>query len=273
MLGSVTLIDKERFLQKTERHDQPEGFSREDVMPDQEVMLAKYTRREFREAMEAGRFQAALIPTGSIEQHLEHLAMENDMATVTHIARHAAKSLYPKVIVSVPMAIGISEHHMNHKGTMSAKPGGWLAVLFDAVESLARHGVKNILILNGHGGNTEPIKGAMQQWWLYFKLNVPGLNLNFCSYWDLIPRDFLEKHMKPRVVPGHAREFETALALALFPENVRQEAMHDQPEKDPLEASAEKGRLIAEEAVFQVVHFLQGMMGGRIRPPELKHYP
>ncbi|MDH4266973.1 MAG: creatininase family protein [Deltaproteobacteria bacterium] len=242
-------------------------------MPQQEVMLAKLTRREFREAMETGKFQTAIIPTGSNEQHLEHLAMEHDLASATYIAREAARRLYPMVIVSVPMAIGISEHHMNHKGTISAKPGSWLAVLFDAVESLARHGVKNILILNGHGGNTKPIEGIINQWWLFFKMNAPGLNLNFCSYWDLIPRDFLETHMKTKVIPGHAREFETSLALALFPENIRYDAMHDQVEKDPLEATAETGRLFAQEAVRQVAAFVQGMMDGRIRPPELKHYP
>ncbi|MCX5909372.1 MAG: creatininase family protein [Deltaproteobacteria bacterium] len=242
-------------------------------MADQEVMLAKLTRREFREATEAKKFQAAIIPVGSNEQHSEHLAMEHDIASAAYIAREAAKSLYPKVIVSMPIAIGISEHHMHHKGTVSAKPGSWLAVLFDAVESLARHGVKNILILNGHGGNTEPLQGAIQQWWRYFKNTAPGLNLHFCSYWDLIPKDLLEKHMKTREIPGHAKEFETSLALALFPENVRHEAMHDQADKDPLEATAEKGWLFAKEGVLQVAHFLEGTTNGRIRPPEFKYFP
>ena len=111
-------------------------------MPDQEVMLGKLTRREFRQAIESGKFFTAIVAIASNEQHLEHLAMEHDLASVTHIAREAAKRLYPQVIVTVPMAVGISEHHMIHKGTISARPGGWLAVLFDVVESLVRHGVK-----------------------------------------------------------------------------------------------------------------------------------
>ena len=108
----------------------------------EQVLLAKLTRREFREALERGEFQTAIIPVGSNEQHLEHLAMEHDTASSTHVAVEAAKRLYPQVIVNVPMAVGISEHHMVHKGTVTAKPGSWLAVLFDAVESLVRHGVK-----------------------------------------------------------------------------------------------------------------------------------
>lgn len=79
--------------------------------------------------------------------------------------------------------------------------------------------------------------------------------------------------MKTRIVPGHAKEFETSLALALFPGNVRRDAMDEQADKDPLEATVEKGRIFATEAVAQVAHFVKEMMDGKIRPPELKYYP
>ncbi len=242
-------------------------------MPDQEVMLGKLTRREFRQAIESGKFFTAIVGIASNEQHLEHLAMEHDLASVTYIAREAAKRLYPQVIVTVPMAVGISEHHMIHKGTISARPGGWLAVLFDVVESLVRHGVKNVLIFNGHGGNSLPVMGVMDQWRYYLKSNAPGVNLQFCSYWELIPREFLLQHMETDVIPGHAKEFETAIGLALFPENVRREPMQDQADKDPLLATADKGRLYVEEAIRQTVDHLKAMMDGRIRSPELKQFP
>lgn len=59
------------------------------------------------------------------------------------------------------------------------------------------------------------------------------------------------------------REFETSLALALFPENIRYDAMHDQMEKDPLEAPAEKGRLFAQEAVRAGCGIRAGDDGGK----------
>jgi creatinine amidohydrolase len=242
-------------------------------MPQQEVMLSKLTRREFREGMESGKFKTAIICVGSNEQHSEHLAMEHDLASVTYIAQEAAKRVYPRVIVTVPMAVGISEHHMHHKGTISAEPGGWLAVLFDVVKSLAHHGVKNILIFNGHGGNTLPIMGVMDQMRYYLKSSAPGVNLQFCSYWDLIPRDFLLKHMETEIIPGHAKEFETSIGLALFPENVRQDIMPLMEDKDPLLATAEKGWAFIEEAIRQTVDYLKGMMDGRIHQPELKYFP
>ena len=60
-----------------------------------QVLLAKLTRREFREALARGEFQTAIVPVGSNEQHLEHLAMEHDIASATHVAVAAAERLYP----------------------------------------------------------------------------------------------------------------------------------------------------------------------------------
>ena len=62
----------------------------------EEVMLQKYTRREFREALEEGKFRTAIIPTGSIEQHLEHLPMEHDIASSTWVAREVALRMVPR---------------------------------------------------------------------------------------------------------------------------------------------------------------------------------
>ena len=242
-------------------------------MPTQEVMLSKMTRREFREGIEGGKFSTAIICVASLEQHSEHLAMEHDLESVVHIAREAAERLYPQIMVAVPMAVGISEHHMHHKGTLSAKPGGWLSVLYDVVESMVRHEVKNVLIFNGHGGNTLPVMGTIDQMRYCIKPKAPGVNLQFCSYWDLIPRDFLLKHMATDIIPGHAKEFETAIGLALFPENVRKEVMTGMTDKDPLLATAEKGRLFVEEAIRNTVEYLQKMINGQIRMPELKYFP
>lgn len=242
-------------------------------MSHQEVMLSKLTRREFREGIESGKFRSAIICVGSVEQHSEHLAMEHDIASVTHIAQEAAKQLYPQVIVTAPIAVGISEHHMHHKGTISSGASGWLGVVFDVTESLIRHGIKNVLILNGHGGNTAPINGVITSWRYNLKNSTPDANLQFCSYWDLIPKDFLLEHMETDIIPGHAKEFETSIGLFLFPENVRREIMPLIEDKDPLLGTEKKGRVFIEEAIQQTVNYMKEMMSGRIRQPELKHFP
>lgn len=229
-------------------------------MADKEVRIENLTRREFREALARGEYQAGIIPTGSIEQHLEHLPMGHDINHSTAIAEEVARRLHPRVIVSVPMAVGISEHHMVHQGTVTAKPGSWLAVLFDSVESLIRHGVKNVLILNGHGGNEPPVYGMIRQWQLYFRASHPDANVQFQSYWNL-SREDAERVCEARV-PGHAGEYETSTAYALFPDGIRHDAMNDQEVKQPLAASLEKGEKLVEAAVSRTVEYLEGMMAG-----------
>ena len=56
-----------------------------------EFRLQKFTRREFREARAAGKFDVAIVATGSIEQHLEHLAFEQDIASSTRVAELTAE--------------------------------------------------------------------------------------------------------------------------------------------------------------------------------------
>ncbi|MEZ4862620.1 MAG: creatininase family protein [Caldilineaceae bacterium] len=232
-------------------------------MSSQPIILGKLTRREFRAALAAGKYQAAIIPTGSIEQHLEHLAMEYDIRAATYLAEQVAQQLYPQVIVATPMQIGISEHHMIHKGSLTAKPGSWSSVLFDAVESLTRHGIKNIFILNGHGGNEAPMYGMIRQWQLYFQSVDPNINVQFHSYWNL-SRAEAEQHCKGRV-PGHAQEYETAMALAICPENVRHDAMQEQEDKQPLDATAEQGQILVDAAIRAVKQFIAEMLQGEHR--------
>ena len=55
-----------------------------------EVRLWKLTRCMVRQALEAGRIKGAILPTGSTEQHNEHLAMEHDTASALHVSMLAS---------------------------------------------------------------------------------------------------------------------------------------------------------------------------------------
>ncbi len=87
---------------------------------DNRVLLAKHTRREFRQRMESGELKACIIPVAATEQHLEHLAMEHDFSSVMHVAVEVAKKLDPQADVAPSLRIGISEHHIRHQGTLTA---------------------------------------------------------------------------------------------------------------------------------------------------------
>jgi creatinine amidohydrolase len=231
-------------------------------MPPPEVLLRKHTRRELRTRMERGELQACIVPVAAVEQHLEHLAMEHDWASVTHIAVHVAERLRPRVLVAEGLLTGISEHHMRHPGTLSLRPGTFLAVVHDLIDSVVRAGFKHVLVLNGHGGNTVPLRSNWDQ-----LLRLFQVNLHFLPYWEVLGAEdakLLEGGQRlPDDLPGHAQEFETSFALAAFPANVRTDMWRDQPDPRPALATAEKGRELIARIVERVAAYVEDMIEGR----------
>src|SRR5919106_3264677 len=154
------------------------------------VLLWESTRKEFREAVEGNTLKAMIVPTGSTEQHNEHLAMINDTASVTLVAQQAALALHPQVMVATPVPVGISPHWMDRKGTLTLRKETFLAVVYEVCESLATHGVKRILILNGHGGNVAPLRESVED----FRKKL-GIRMRAHSYWDAYSPETIKKYM------------------------------------------------------------------------------
>ncbi len=184
------------------------------------VRMWENTRKEFREAVESGALKAVILPTGSTEQHNEHLEMFHDTASVTLVAELAALRMYPGVLVATPVPVGISPHWMDRKGTLTLSQETFLAVVYEICASLKTHGVRNILVLNGHGGNEQPLMEALPG----FREKL-GINLDCQSYWAAYSPEVVRKYMASNRCPGHAAEFETSFAMAAFPERIHWEGV------------------------------------------------
>jgi creatinine amidohydrolase len=119
--------------------------------------------------------------------------------------------------------------------------------VFDICESLKTHGVKNILILNGHGGNVGPLKESVPE----FRKKL-GIKVDMNSYWDAYTPEIKKKYMESGVAPGHAGEFETSFAMAAFPERVHWEGVDYEKAKSRLHildpASAKQEEQFAKDA-------------------------
>lgn len=235
--------------------------------------LGQLTRREFRTRIESGELQGCIIPLGAIEQHLEHLAMEHDWRSVTLVAERIAARLAPRVVIASGLMAGISEHHMRHAGTLSLRPGTFLAVVADLIDSVVRAGFRHVLVLNGHGGNIAPCRGV----WDQFE-RLAGVNVHFLSYWDVLTeqdaRELLRSgHRLPQDLPGHAQEFETSIALAVFPENVRTEMWKDQADQKPSLATAATGEAFLARIEDRVAAYLAEMLDGKRVKPAPEYFP
>ncbi|ACB86127.1 creatininase family protein [Natranaerobius thermophilus] len=198
-----------------------------------------------------------LLPVGSIEQHGPHLPIDNDIyiarALAKKIAEEAKQSMNISIGIGASMPVGYSQHHMEFPGTVSFRKETYKMVLKDIIHSYYHHGITDILLINGHGGNGEIIKETLTE----IKENSNGPNnspnnvsnkvpnklpnnvpsnektnlLDIFNYWNAIKEQ--GGHLLETQFFCHACEGETSFAEALDQRVLRDElidALSQNPE-------------------------------------------
>lgn len=124
-----------------------------------EVEWARLKAQDLRQL--ANENAVVILPIASIEQHGPHLPVMTDTRLGQEVAVRAARKAYDTrpVVVTPVVWSGLSEHHMPFGGTLILSHETFRRVIRDLVEALVRHGFRDILISNSHGGNVI----AMQQ--------------------------------------------------------------------------------------------------------------
>ena len=166
------------------------------------------------------RLKAVIVPVGSIEQHGPHLPLACDTIGAYKLSLEVAKRFDESILVLPPIYYGVSEHHMDFPGTITISPSTLIALLCEICRSLRRHGVRKVIIINGHGGNVPALSIAMRR-----IREEEGIEAVLINPWELIG-DVIEETIESDVW-GHACEFETSLALVQMPELVRAEKIVD----------------------------------------------
>src|ERR1700761_9442318 len=197
-----------------------------------EVEWARLTGPEIRAV--AGRPDAlAVLPIGSLEQHGPHLPVITDTASASAAAVRAARMVAAQIPVLVLPGLwtGMSEHHLPFGGTISLNFNELQGVLRGVVRSLRAIGFARLLIVNGHGGNVEPLAVAARELAHEF-----GLPVIACTPWYLT-RARISEIAETKETPAHACEGETSIMMAITPDLVRvdkfDEAVRQRPDPVP----------------------------------------
>ncbi len=186
------------------------------------VLLAEMTREQIKRAAPNA---IAVLPTAAIEQHGPHMAILTDTLLCGTVAQRAAEQAADKVQVLVAPVIcyGNSHHHRPFAGVLSLSSATFMAAVTDILEGLALSGFRKLIVLNGHGGNTDSNAVVGLDF-----VNRLGHDVSIVTgaYWDIARSALVEQGLVPNAqIPGHAGRFETSMVLGLRPELVDPEGM------------------------------------------------
>ena len=104
--------------------------------------------------------QRAVLPLGSTEQH-GYLSLCVDMILAERVAIDAAKTI--NVPVYPTINYGFTPSFVDYPGTVSLRLSTLCALMCDILDHMVRAGFRQIVIVNGHGGN-GPAHGAILEW-------------------------------------------------------------------------------------------------------------
>lgn len=99
----------------------------------------------------------AVLPVAAVEQHGPHLPVSVDASINAGILARTLEILPPELpVLALPMqSVGCSVEHIRYPGTLTSTPETLIALWTDIGESVARAGVRKLVLLNSHGGQPQ----------------------------------------------------------------------------------------------------------------------
>jgi creatinine amidohydrolase len=172
-----------------------------------------------------------ILPVGVVEEHGAHLPLGLDSLAAEIYAAAAAPHLEREgfeVLVAPTIPYGVARAAIDFPGTLSLEPETLRALLVDVGRSLARHGLKRQVFLNGHrdlvhmraldeARDTLMAEKAAEVLCVGFTSDP---NVTAACYREGVPE--LSQSARPDR-EGHGGEWETSLALFSCPELVNRE--------------------------------------------------
>ncbi len=263
----------------------------------------KLTWPEINDAVELGK--VCIVPCGAVEQHGPHLPLDVDIVCPTGIALGAGRQAPASLLVLPTVCYGYTGHVMDFPGTINTDFEHFMHQVLDITKSLAYHGFKKIVLLNGHGSNMPNLDLVAR------RTNLEtDAECVLTAWWNLltVDKDFLPGWRESKFPGGcaHACELETSVYMYLDGDNVRTDEIKDgvisfNEEHSPFHwvdlfgagpatiiswtssysetgvlgepelATAEKGRRAYEEAVKQLVRFVAYFKDRPLDPRRDRH--
>ena len=192
------------------------------------------TAADFRDAITRAQ-GTCLLPIGIMEKHGPHLPLGNDLLNVRYASLNAAQQEY--AVVFPEYYFGQIFEAKHQPGTVAYSRGLQLQLLQETTDEMARNGCKKIIIVNGHGGNTNLLTFFAQS-----QLEAPH---DYVVYVQGFARSGPgePKHKSDPAGDQHAGESETSVSMIARPDLVHLD-------RAPRESGADQARVKLPQGLY-----------------------
>ncbi len=165
----------------------------------------------------------AILPVAAIEQHGPHLPLSTEAVINEGIVNRtlAVLSEPPTVLVMPALIVGESLEHLDYPGTLSVSTETLLAFWMDVGHSVARTGLRKLVVFNSHGGQIPLVDILAVR--LRWELDMLVVRANYFAFGT--PTDLFETSELEHGI--HGGEVESSLMLYLRPDLVRVDALEN----------------------------------------------
>jgi len=163
-----------------------------------------------------------IIPLGIIEKHGPHLPIGTDLYEARQTAFIAATREY--AVVFPPYFVGQIFEARHQPGAMAYSTELMWKMLEETCKELSRNGLKKIILLNGHGGNTSFLQYFCQS---QLAAKQDYIVVLFSPGEEMVNAKEI-KSLTKATLDGHAGEAETSMMYFINPSLVDQEALKNE---------------------------------------------